>query len=273
MLRNSLIPGKRTGGEMEPNKIKIMIADDNVKICDLVESLISYQDDMVFVGKAHNGRDAIKMIHDKSPDIVLLDLIMPIMDGMGVLDNLFSEKSASPKIIILSSIGNEKITQNALKRGADYYILKPFDFDTFPNRIKEVYKLGTKDQGISEKNVIDTLTSDIEAYVSKILIDIGISPHINGYMYIKDCVLLLYELNTSGISITKYLYPKLAEKYGSTPSRIERSIRHAIDVAWQKNHTFNNDTSHSNFFSIEKKPTNLQFISLIYEDVKIKFNA
>lgn len=273
MRGNSSIPDSFTGGKMESKKIKVMIADDNIQICDLVETLISYQDDMIFVGKAHNGKDAIKIIHDKNPDIVLLDLIMPVMDGMGVLDNLFAEKTSHPKIIILSSIGNEKITQNALKQGADYYILKPFDFDTLPNRIKEVYSTENKSQRISEKNVIDTKTADVEAYISKILIDIGISPHINGYKYIKDCVLLLNELNTSGISITKYLYPKLAEKYDSSPSKVERSIRHAIDVAWQKNHIFNKDTSTSNFFCEEKKPTNLQFISLIYEDVKIKFNA
>lgn len=258
---------------MESKKIKIMIADDNIQICDLVETLISYEKDMIFAGKAHNGKDAIKMVCDISPDILLLDLIMPVMDGMGVLDNLLPEMAGKLKIIILSSIGNEKITHHAIKKGADYYIIKPFDFDTFPNRIREIYKMESKSQETAEKKSMDTNSADIESYVSKILIDIGISPHINGYMYIKDCVLHLNELNTSGISITKYLYPKLAEKYNSSPSRIERSIRHAIDVAWQKNHTLNKDASLSNFFCGEKKPTNLQFISLIYENIKLKFNA
>lgn len=258
---------------MESNTIKIMIADDNIQICDLLETLISYQEDMLFVGKAHNGKDAIKMIHNKEPDIILLDLIMPVMDGMGVLDNLLSEPSNGLKIIILSSIGNEKITQHALKKGADYYIIKPFDFETFPNRIREIYKTGNKsnESSVNEDNNMNS--ADIESYISKILIDTGISPHLNGYMYIKDSVLQLIELNISGISITKHLYPTLAEKYNSTPSRIERSIRHAIDIAWTKNQTSVKDIPFNNFFYGEKKPTNLQFISLIYEDIKLKFNA
>ncbi len=256
---------------MDSYKIKIMIADDNTQICELVEALISLQEDMVFAGKVHNGKDALQMVYDIKPDIILLDLIMPVMDGMGVLDNLSHELSKNLKVIILSSIGNEKITHHALKKGADYYIIKPFDFDTFPNRIREIYKMTSKSDLIFKKT--HNKSADIEAYISKILIDIGISPHINGYMYIKDCVIQLNELNTSGVSITKYLYPKLAEKYNSSPSRIERSIRHALDVAWQKNKTINNQNSLNYIFHGKKKPTNLQFISLIYEDIKLKFHA
>ena len=213
------------------------------------------------------------MIKTKEPDIVLLDIVMPKLDGLGVLSRVNKDKTIKkhPAFIMISAIGQEKITEDAFELGADYYIMKPFDNDMVINRIKKAKTAKTgksteprkvnayeKAEDVSEKN--------LEADVTEIIHEIGVPAHIKGYQYLREAILLA--LN----SITKILYPTIAKKYQTTSSRVERAIRHAIEVAWSRGKM---DTIDEMFgYTIHNgkgKPTNSEFIALITDRIRLEY--
>ena len=248
-------------------KIKLMIADDNKEFCNIISEVLSYESDIDLVATAYDGASALEKLKKYSPDILLLDIIMPILDGIGVLEKIEEIDIKDTKIIILSSVGQEKITSYALLKGASYYMMKPFDFELFPKRIREVY-FGMDSKPLSNEKKIN----DIEEFVSEILLDIGIMPHIKGFSYINDALIEAYGNPEILKKITKELYPKIAEKNKTTSSRVERAIRHSIELASQN--IENSNLSHSIYINSlfkKKKPTNLEFLAGIFQEIKFKF--
>lgn len=256
-------------------RLDVAIADDNERILELLGEVISSDKELNLVGKASNGEEMYQIIKDKEPDIVLLDLIMPKMDGLSVMDLVNRDKSLkkSPNFIIVTAVGQERITEDAFKKGASYYILKPFQNETILKRIKEIQKEARDNK--DSINVIgysvNTKEISLETRVTDMLHEIGIPAHIKGYHYLRDAILMSIEDMDVLNAITKILYPTVAKKHQTTSSRVERAIRHAIEVAWSRG---NLDTLEELFgYTVSNgkgKPTNSEFIALVADTIRLE---
>lgn len=252
------------------DSIRVMIADDNKEFCVLVQEYIEEQDDMQLVGVAYNGIEVLEKIDTALPDVLVLDIIMPHLDGLGVLEKLVERPADKrPKVIMLTAFGQESITQRVVDLGADYYILKPFNLDVLINRIRQLAGSGS----IPKRNVpIKAKSLDVE--VTNIIHQIGVPAHIKGYLYLREAILMvIHDVDLLG-AVTKELYPLIAEKYNTTPSRVERAIRHAIEVAWSRG---NVDVVNNLFgYTIDVnrgKPTNSEFIAMIADKLRVENKA
>lgn len=261
-------------------RINIVAADDNEGILELIDNIVSCEKDLNLIGKANNGVEAVRMIREKQPDVVLLDVIMPKLDGLGVLEELCSDETIKkrPEYIMLSAVGKETITENAFNLGAEYYVLKPFDNKALLKRIRSCYNDHTKKTNLIRNNrMFDTKqqiqpVSDrtLEVEITGIIHEIGVPAHIKGYQYIRDAILMSINDREMINSITKVLYPTISKKYQTTPSRVERAIRHSIEVAWMRG---NPDTIEEYFgYTVSDgkgKPTNSEFIALIADKLRL----
>ncbi len=260
-------------------KLNVAIADDNEKMLRLLGQIIESDDELNVVGTAKDGEEAYNVIKTKEPDVVLLDIIMPKLDGLDVLDRVRNDKSIKkhPTFIMISAIGQERITEDAFNRGADYYIMKPFDNDMVLNRIKHV-KGNTQNRNTELRKVNAYEKAEefgernLEADVTEIIHEIGVPAHIKGYQYLRDAIIMSVNDMDMLNSITKILYPTIAKKYQTTSSRVERAIRHAIEVAWSRGKM---DTIDEMFgYTIHNgkgKPTNSEFIALITDRIRLKY--
>ena len=273
---------------MEDSKISVLIADDNKEFCSILNDYLLNQKDIVVTGIAKDGREALELIVERKPDLVILDIIMPHLDGLGVLEKLNTmDLEKTPRIIILSAVGQDKITQQAITLGADYYTVKPFDMEVFTKRIREMFNSApTIQESSAQSNRVSypttssyILTSepksktpvDLETEITNIIHEIGVPAHIKGYMYLREAITMVVNDMELLSAVTKELYPSIAKKYKTTASRVERAIRHAIEVAWGRGqieainklfgYTVHNDKG---------KPTNSEFIAIIADKLKLK---
>ncbi|MDD3853550.1 MAG: sporulation transcription factor Spo0A, partial [Syntrophomonadaceae bacterium] len=224
----------------EPGKIRILIADDNREFCGILRDYFSNDKDFDIVDVCMNGMEALEILQKDEVDVLILDLIMPYMDGIGVLEKLNElNLPRRPKIIILTAFGQENITQKAVQLGADYYILKPFNLPVLGERVRQVAYNNTakvESRGTVTNFTITSSSSpkNLEVEVTKVIHEIGVPAHVKGYQYLRDAIMLVVgEINYLG-AVTKELYPTIAQKYDTTPSRVERAIRHAIELAWDR---------------------------------------
>ena len=273
---------------MEDSKISVLIADDNKEFCSILNDYLLNQKDIVVTGIAKDGREALELIVERKPDLVILDIIMPHLDGLGVLEKLNTmDLEKTPRIIILSAVGQDKITQQAITLGADYYTVKPFDMEVFTKRIREMFNSApTIQESSAQSNRVSypttssyILTSepksktpvDLETEITNIIHEIGVPAHIKGYMYLREAITMVVNDMELLSAVTKELYPSIAKKYNTTASRVERAIRHAIEVAWGRGqieainklfgYTVHNDKG---------KPTNSEFIAIIADKLRLK---
>ena len=256
--------------------LKIAIADDNQKILDLLDRVIGMEKDMNLVGKAKNGEEMCRIIKEKNPDVVLLDLIMPKMDGLTVMDRINHDKTVSkhPYFIVITAVGQEKITEDAFNKGANYYIMKPFNNRMLLERIKFVRKMTHGTERRPEELVTGQTPGgeNLENRVTNMLHEIGIPAHIKGYHYLRDAIMMAVEDMDVLNAITKILYPTVAKKYQTTSSRVERAIRHAIEVAWSRGKLDTLDELFGYTVSTGKgKPTNSEFIALIADTIQLEY--
>ncbi|TYP51650.1 sporulation transcription factor Spo0A [Thermosediminibacter litoriperuensis] len=257
------------------DKKRILLADDNKEFCDLVEEYFSGEDDMEVVGKAHNGLEVLEKVQELNPDLVVLDIIMPNLDGLGVIEKL-ANSDKKPKIIVLSAVGQDKITQKAINLGADYYVVKPFDLKVLVERIRELVTHTTVQKKTRAVNSTagKQKDSNLEMEITNIIHEIGIPAHIKGYFYLREAIAMVVNNVELLGAVTKVLYPTIASKYKTTPSRVERAIRHAIEVAWNRGciETINNLFG----YTIPKdkgKPTNSEFIAMISDKLRMEQKA
>jgi two-component system response regulator (stage 0 sporulation protein A) len=258
------------------NQIRILVADDNVEFGEIVCDYLSNCDDIEVIGRAEDGLEAIRLIDELDPDIVILDIIMPHMDGLAVLEHYYKVPvSEKPMFIILSAVGQDKITQQAVSLGAEYYIVKPFDLEILVERIRQLKKgdilINRPDSVKTAPKTRGIKPSSLENRITQIMRDVGVPAHIKGYQYMRDAVMLVIEDIELISSVTKRLYPELARRYKTTPSRVERAIRHAIEVAWTRGQV---DTIHELFgYTINTKkgkPTNSEFIAMIADKLRLE---
>ncbi len=227
-------------------KIKVLIADDNYEFGNNLKDFLNGDAELEVVGIAKDGEEAYDQIITTKPDVVLLDVIMPHLDGLGVLEKLSKiSLGKTPIYIMVSAVGQDKITQKAIALGADYYVVKPFDISVLIDRIKEIKNYNPEEL----KNVITSSRElksqyiqvskkdekeNLEALVTNVIHEVGVPAHIKGYQFLREAIIMVVNNINVINQITKELYPEIAEKFSTTPSRVERAIRHAIEVAWRK---------------------------------------
>ncbi|HFL3652500.1 TPA: sporulation transcription factor Spo0A [Clostridioides difficile] len=262
-------------------KIKIVLSDDNKDFCQVLKEYLSNEDDIDILGIAKDGIEALDLVKKTQPDLLILDVIMPHLDGLGVIEKLNTmDIPKMPKIIVLSAVGQDKITQSAINLGADYYIVKPFDFVVFINRIRElvsnrVTQVEPKPRPVQETQMTRSdfvkNVGNIETEITNIIHEIGVPAHIKGYLYLREAIKMVIDNVELLGAVTKELYPSIAKKFNTTPSRVERAIRHAIEVAWSRGKV---DTINQLFgytvHNTKGKPTNSEFIAMIADKLRLE---
>ena len=267
-------------------KITVLIADDNEEFSKTLATYLTNQQDMEIIGIARDGTEALDIIKEKSPDVAILDVIMPHLDGIGVLESINSSNSLNKKpiCIMLSAVGQDKITGKALALGAEYYVVKPFDIELLIQRIREIKNFkpnGSRSFLRSEIrktpyiNVDVTKSEDqLEALVTNVIHGVGVPAHIKGYQYLREAIMLVVNDIEVINQITKTLYPEIAQKFGTTPSRVERAIRHAIEVAWGRGEVDLMENIFGYTVSAAKgKPTNSEFIAMIADKLRLELKS
>ena len=256
-------------------KLNVAIADDNERMVDLLSTLVKGDKELELVGQAADGQEIYKIIKEKEPDVVLLDIVMPKMDGLGVLDKVQRDTSIkkTPNFIMVSAVNQPQVTEDAFALGADYFIMKPFDKDTIIQRIKKTRRTRAfVEPGFYQKKTKEYTEAALEADVTNIIHEIGVPAHIKGYQYLRDAIILSVNDMEMLNSITKILYPTIAKKHQTTASRVERAIRHAIEVAWSRGKMDTIDELFGYTVSTGKgKPTNSEFIALIADKIRLEY--
>lgn len=247
-------------------RINVLIVDDNREFCEILHNYLTENEEFSVVGVAYNGLEGLKLIQEKEPDVIVLDIIMPHLDGIGVLENLETmDLTMRPKVIILTTLGQEFMTKRTVELGADYYILKPFDLEVLGTRIRQLAKGSIK----TVQNPVKARNLDVE--VTKIIHQMGVPAHIKGYQYLRDAIMLVIDDVSLLGAVTKELYPMIAEKYHTTPSRVERAIRHAIELAWDRGNVDMMNRFFGYTINVERgKPTNSEFIAMIADKLRIQ---
>ncbi|MDJ0287972.1 MULTISPECIES: sporulation transcription factor Spo0A [Bacillus] len=264
-------------------KIKVCVADDNRELVGLLTEYIEGQEDMEVLGVAYNGQECLTLFKDKEPDVLLLDIIMPHLDGLAVLERLRenNEMTKQPSVIMLTAFGQEDVTKKAVDLGASYFILKPFDMENLVGHIRQVSGNGTQVSRRSSSIQNSVLRSkpepkrkNLDASITTIIHEIGVPAHIKGYLYLREAISMVYnDIELLG-SITKVLYPDIAKKFNTTASRVERAIRHAIEVAWSRGNIDSISSLFGYTVSMSKaKPTNSEFIAMVADRLRLEHRA
>ena len=264
--------------------IKVLVADNSEFAKNDLKDFLQNNDKVQFAGVVDNGRDAYRTIIDEAPDIVLIDVILPVMDGFTVIEKINVNKSIKkkPLFIIISSMGNQSMVEYACKLGVIYYIMKPYNLDSMLHRILQAAMLHMRSEwdvkkkertyGMQEYGMSNYMETTLENDVTDIIREIGIPAHIKGYQYIREAIMLtVNDMNLLNY-ITKLLYPTIAKKYKTTSSSVERAIRHAIEVAWNKGQIDVLEEMFGYTISAGKgKPTNSEFIALIADKLRLEY--
>ena len=270
-------------------KTQVLIADDNSEFSRTLTTYINNQEDMEVVANAKDGEEAIGLIANLSPDIILLDVIMPHLDGIGVLEKInIIKMDKRPICIMLSAVGQDKITRKAVELGAEYYVVKPFDIELLITRIRELKNYrpeqnnnfisrdiqAPKQQYIEISRTSEKKEENLEALVTNVIHEVGVPAHIKGYQYLREAIIMVVNDIDVINQITKSLYPKIAGKFSTTPSRVERAIRHAIEVAWGRGQQDVVENIFGYTISAAKgKPTNSEFIAMIADKLRLELKS
>ena len=253
-------------------QIKVLIVDDNKDFCELLKEFLSKRPEFKVVGVGHNGVEALDMLQSTKPDVLVLDIIMPHLDGIGVLERLATLSGKKPKTIMLTALGQEQMTTRVLELGASYYILKPFNLETLATRIRQLIKAESTPPPTVEQQ--HRLARNLDQKISDFLHELGVPANIRGYVYMRDAIAMVTEELSLLSGVTKILYPMIAEQHSTTPSRVERAIRHAIEVAWTRG---NIDAINKLFgFTVDHrrgKPTNSEFIAMVADRLRLEKSA
>lgn len=256
-------------------KIKVCLVDDNQELVRVMEDYFESQQDIEVVGTAYNGKDSLDLFTETNPDVVILDIIMPHMDGLAVLGRMRDLKlEKQPRVIMLTAFGQEDVMKKAVDFGASYFILKPFDLDYLADQVRQVFGQPKVTRKTAKHADHKQNKFDLEASITNIIHEVGVPAHIKGYMYLREAITMIFNNVELLGSITKVLYPDIAKKFNTTPSRVERAIRHAIEVAWSRG----NIDSISDLFgytvsSTRAKPTNSEFIAMVADHLRLEYRA
>ncbi|MBO4897969.1 MAG: sporulation transcription factor Spo0A [Clostridia bacterium] len=253
-------------------QIKVLIAEDNIEYAEFLKNTLE-DNGITVVAVAHDGNRALEYIEEYEPDLVTLDIVMPLLDGVEVLKKL-KERTLSkrPKIIVITGAHKENILALCMQNGADYYMLKPCDASVLVERIKTVCGMGdpAEKPDLSDR----AFRRSMEINVTNMIHMVGVPANIKGYQYLRDAIMLAICENDLISAVTKQLYPRVAANYNTSASRVERAIRHAIEVACTRG---NEEALYSLFgytvSNAKGKPTNSEFIAMIADKLRLEMEV
>ena len=248
-------------------KIKVLVVDDNEGLVGLIKEYYSSSEKVEVVGCASNGEEAIKILREGKIDfdLILLDLVMPVKDGIAVLDYM-KHNNIKKKVIVMTSYNEEETIRDVSEYGVRYYCLKPFDLEDLNNKI-----IQTITHKRSNEKIVEIENRDIQIQVTKLLHSLGIPSHIKGYQFIRSAILMVYENPGLIGGITKELYPDLSIKFNTSIQRVERAIRHAIEVSWLRGDIDLMEEIFGHSVDIDRaKPTNSEFIVTIADKLRLE---
>ena len=252
-------------------RLRIMIAEEGTQQGKQFQSILSSHGyEVISVPK--DGNEVLKRLEKTDADVLIMDTFMPRLDGLGVLkamsNKIFKKR---PIVIMISGVDNQRLEQEILNEGADYYFIKPFDTELLAQRIGQIAQWNVGDK-ITVKTT--ATKNDLEIVVSDIMHQIGVPAHIKGYQYLRDAIIMSVDDESMMGAVTKVLYPTVAKHFDTTSSRVERAIRHAIEVAWDRGDV---DVLSSYFgYTIQNqrgKPTNSEFIAMISDKLRLNMKA
>ena len=248
-------------------KIKLIVVDDNVELVSMIKEYFSGHADISVVGTAKNGEEGMELIRNvDSYDVVLLDLIMPKKDGLEVLQDMRRE-NISKKVIVLTSYNTQEMIRKVSEMGVNYFMLKPFELSFLERKIMEI-------EDEYDNKAIDLYHQNLQISITNILHELGVPSHIKGYQYIREGISIIYKRPDVIGGITKELYPEIADRYDTTVSRVERAIRHAIEVSWNRGNWDLMEEIFGHSVDIDKaKPTNSEFIVTIADKLRLEFGT
>lgn len=249
------------------SKIKILMIDDNVNLIEMVREYFKEHNRIELAIESHDGEDGLNKILNSAGnyDVILLDLIMPVKDGLYVLEEL-KKRGIEKNIIVETSYNEPKIIRKVSEYGVNYYVLKPFNLSDLEDKILSVFDT-------QESKTINLYHSNLQISITKMIHELGMPSHIKGYQYIREGITMIYnDPNIIG-GITKELYPELASKFDTTVSRVERAIRHAIEVSWNRGNWDYMEELFGHSVDIDKaKPTNSEFIVTVADKLRLEFS-
>ena len=254
-------------------KIRVLIADPNEDFQLLMKSLLSQEGDMEAAGTSSDGSDALAKIEALHPDVVLLELVQPRLDGLGVLRKL-AEKDSAPPVVVLTGFVNAHVVAECAELGAAYFLSKPCDTPELIQRLRQCAQAGKKPLSAAIAPEAKADNASLESVVTDIIHEIGVPAHIKGYQYLREAIILTINDMDAINAVTKVLYPEVAKKFSTTPSRVERAIRHAIEVAWSRGKMDTIDELFGYTINNGKgKPTNSEFIALIADKIRLEYKV
>ncbi|MBO4883750.1 MAG: sporulation transcription factor Spo0A [Clostridia bacterium] len=248
------------------NTVSLLLVDDNAALLNSLSACFAARSDISLIGTASNGVDALEIIERDRPDVVLLDIVMPRLDGLGVLREL-ARRECHPRVIVFSALKNDAVVNRAVELGASYFIVKPAEPQRVCEQVMSIVSDGAP-LNLFERPQADEPSSYArwtpDERVANLFLSIGIPAHVKGYQYLREAVRMVMEDHDVINRITKELYPGIARRYGTSSSKVERAMRHAIEVAWNRGRLENtNQMLGVKLFSERDKPTNGEFIALI----------
>ena len=250
--------------------MRIMLVDDNGDLRRGMRDYLARQEGMKVVAECPSGAEALEALGKVRVDVMVLDLIMPQMDGFALMEEVRRQQLANPpQIIVVSALGRDDFIMRAVQLGARFYMVKPFDMASLAARIRESCGQGVVPLGTALNASARSLS--IDEKLASLFLTIGIPAHIKGYQYLREGIILTVRNMEVINAVTKVLYPEIAKRFGTTPSRVERAIRHAIEVAWDRGDL---ETLQKYFGytvnSAKGKPTNSEFIAMIADRLQLQ---
>ena len=250
------------------NKKRILIADTSEGYRRMLADAIAGETDMEVAGATGDGQEAVRMVRELEPDLVVMDMVLSSMDGLEVLRELQSVERR-PRVLIVSGFVRSNMAELAAAEGADYYLMKPCKMTTVLERLRQMaalYMLDGEDNDLMERG-----GQSLESVITAIIHEIGVPAHIKGYQYLREAIMIAVEDMDVINAVTKILYPEVAKRFGTTASRVERAIRHAIEVAWDRGDL---ETLQKYFgytvSNAKGKPTNSEFIAMIADRLQLQ---
>ena len=238
----------------------VLLADANEEFRTLVRKIIDETEEFSVVGSVGDGTEALRLAREEAPDLILMDVVLPGLDGFGVLKQLREQEGKVPKVILISAFCSDSVVSEAVDLGASYFLTKPVEENALLDRMRALFSRGAPE----EPGRLSGESQNLESTVTSIIHEIGVPAHIKGYQYLREAIMIAVDDMDVINAVTKVLYPEVAKRFSTTPSRVERAIRHAIEVAWDRGDL---ETLQKYFgytvSNAKGKPTNSEFIAMI----------
>ena len=242
----------------------VLLADANEEFRALVRKIIDETEDFAVVGSVGDGTEALRLAKQEAPDLILMDVLLPGLDGLGVLKQL-RELEKPPQVILISAFCRDQVVSEAVELGASYFLTKPVEENALLDRMRALFSRGAP---------VEEHPAELKNLVTSVIHEIGVPAHIKGYQYLREAIMIAVDDMDVINAVTKVLYPEVAKRYATTPSRVERAIRHAIEVAWDRGDL----ETLQKFFgytvsNTKGKPTNSEFIAMIADRLVLQMRG